>query len=126
MLKVSRRHVLAASFGPFLPNVLRPGAAIADETIMFPEGFVWGASTSSYQIEGAVDVDGRGKSIWDVFSHAPGRVKGGDTGDVACDHYHRWPEDIELLSRGGFADYRFSVAWPRILPEGAGAVEQRG
>jgi len=125
MRKVSRRHVLAASFGPFLPNVLRPGAAMADE-IMFPESFVWGASTSSYQIEGAVDVDGRGKSIWDVFSHSPGRVKGDDTGDVACDHYHRWPEDIELLSRGGFADYRFSVAWPRILPEGTGAVEQRG
>ena len=125
MLKVSRRHVLAASFGPFLPNVLRSGAAMADE-IMFPENFVWGASTSSYQIEGAVDVDGRGKSIWDVFSHSPGRVKGGDTGDVACDHYHRWPEDIEPLSRGGFADYRFSVAWPRIFADGAGAVEQRG
>jgi beta-glucosidase len=125
MRKVSRRRLLAASFGPFLPNVLRPGAAMADE-IMFPENFVWGASTSSYQIEGAVDADGRGKSIWDVFSHSPGRVKGGDTGDVACDHYHRWPEDIELLSRGGFADYRFSVAWPRIFPEGAGAVEHRG
>ncbi len=129
MLEVSRRRVLAASFGPFLPNVLRQSAraaaAMADG-IMFPDNFVWGASTSSYQIEGAVEVDGRGKSIWDVFSHSPGRVKGGDTGDVACDHYHRWPEDIELLSRGGFADYRFSVAWPRIVPDGAGAVEQRG
>ncbi len=125
MLEVSRRCVLAASFAPFLPDMLRLGAAIADE-IMFPENFVWGASTSSYQIEGAVEVDGRGESIWDVFSHSPGRIKGGDTGDVACDHYPRWPEDIELLSRGGFADYRFSVAWSRILPEGAGAVEQRG
>jgi beta-glucosidase len=93
---------------------------------MFPENFAWGASTSSYQIEGAVDVDGRGKSIWDIFSHTPGRTKNGDTGDVACDHYHRWPEDIELLARGGFTDYRFSVAWPRILPEGTGTVEQRG
>src|ERR1700733_10975519 len=125
MRKVSRRRLLAASFGPFLPNVLRPGAAMADE-IMFPENFVWGASTSSYQIEGAADADGRGKSIWGVFSHAPGRVEGGDTRGVACDHYHRWPEDIELLSRGGFTDYRFSTAWPRILPNGAGTVEQRG
>ncbi len=126
MLTVSRRRLLAASFGSFAPpSLLRSGPAIADE-IMFPENFVWGASTSSYQIEGAADTDGRGKSIWDVFSHAPGRVKGGDTGDVACDHYHRWPEDIELLARGGFTDYRFSTAWPRILPNGAGAVEQRG
>ncbi len=92
----------------------------------FPEDFVWGASTSSYQIEGAVDADGRGKSIWDIFCHTPGKVKGGDTGDVACDHYHRWPEDVEWLQRGGFSAYRFSTAWPRILPTGAGAVETRG
>jgi beta-glucosidase len=96
------------------------------EEVMFPENFVWGASTSSYQIEGAVDADGRGKSIWDIFSHTPGRVKGGDTGDVACDHYHRWSEDIDLVSRGGFAAYRFSTDWPRILPSGAGAIEPRG
>lgn len=100
-------------------------SAIADE-VAFPADFVWGASTSSYQIEGAVEVDGRGQSIWDTFSHSPGRVKGGDTGDVACDHYRRWPEDIELLARGGFAAYRFSTAWPRILPAGSGAVEARG
>ncbi len=92
----------------------------------FPADFVWGASTSSYQIEGAVDVDGRGKSIWDIFCHTPGRVKGGDTGDIACDHYHRWPEDVEWLQRGGFSAYRFSTAWPRIMPAGAGAVEPRG
>ena len=92
----------------------------------FPADFVWGASTSSYQIEGAVDADGRGKSIWDIFCHTPGKVKGGDTGDVACDHYHRWPEDVEWLQRGGFSAYRFSTAWPRILPTGAGAVETRG
>ncbi len=92
----------------------------------FPADFVWGASTSSYQIEGAVDADGRGKSIWDIFCHTPGRVKGGDTGDVACDHYHRWPEDVEWLARGGFSAYRFSSAWPRSLPAGVGAVEQRG
>lgn len=93
---------------------------------MFPNDFIWGASTSSYQIEGAVDADGRGKSIWDIFCHTPGRVKGGDTGDIACDHYHRWREDIELLSHGGFTAYRFSTAWPRIMPTGAGIVEGRG
>jgi beta-glucosidase len=99
--------------------------ATADD-VSFPAGFLWGASTASYQIEGAANEDGRGKSIWDVFSHTPGRVKNGDTGDVACDHYHRWREDIELLARGGFAAYRFSTAWPRILPAGSGAVEPRG
>jgi beta-glucosidase len=92
----------------------------------FPADFVWGASASSYQIEGAVDADGRGKSIWDVLCHTPGKVKGGDTGDIACDHYHRWREDVELLARGGFNAYRFSTAWPRILPAGTGAVEARG
>jgi beta-glucosidase len=102
---------------------VRPSLA-AEQT--FPADFVWGASTSSYQIEGAVDADGRGKSIWDVFSHTPGRVKGGDTGDVACDHYHRWREDVDLLARGGFNAYRFSTAWPRIMPTGEGAVEPRG
>ena len=92
----------------------------------FPADFAWGASTSSYQIEGAVDEDGRGKSIWDISSHTPGLVKNGDTGDVACDHYHRWVEDVEWLARGGFNAYRFSTAWPRILPAGAGAIEPRG
>ncbi len=96
------------------------------EQTLFPADFAWGASTSSYQIEGAVEEDGRGPSIWDVFSHTPGRVKGGDTGDVACDHYHRWVEDVEWLARGGFNAYRFSTAWPRILPTGTGAIEQRG
>jgi beta-glucosidase len=92
----------------------------------FPAEFAWGASTASYQIEGAVEEDGRGKSIWDVFSHTTGNVKNGDTGDIACDHYHRWREDINLLSRGNFSAYRFSTAWSRILPSGAGAIEQRG
>ena len=101
---------------------LSPGSATAED-LVFPADFVWGASTSSYQIEGAVDEDGRGKSIWDVFSHTPGRIKNGDTGDVACDHYHRWAEDVEWLARGGFNAYRFSTAWPRILPAGAGAIE---
>jgi beta-glucosidase len=126
MLSFSRRAFLPLLTGLLgAPLGLRSGAAMAEDSA-FPADFVWGASTSSYQIEGAVDADGRGKSIWDIFSHTPGRVKGGDTGDVACDHYHRWREDVELLASGGFSAYRFSTAWPRILPAGAGAVEQRG
>jgi beta-glucosidase len=121
-----RRRVLAAAAGLFASvRALRFSIAAADEGA-FPADFVWGASTSSYQIEGAVDDDGRGKSIWDVFSRTPGRVKNGDTGDVACDHYHLWREDIDLISRGNFSAYRFSTAWPRILPSGSGAVEERG
>ncbi len=84
----------------------------------FPAGFVWGVATAAYQIEGAVADDGRGESIWDRFSHTPGRTANGDTGDVACDHYHRWPEDLELIGNLGVAAYRFSIAWPRILPDG--------
>ena len=93
-------------------------------TKQFPEGFVWGASTASYQIEGAAAEDGRGRSIWDTFSHTPGKVENGDTGDVACDHYHRFPEDIALMQRLGISAYRFSTAWPRILPQGKGQINQ--
>jgi beta-glucosidase len=126
MLKLSRRRLLPTLAGLIgVPRALPSSRAMAMENA-FPADFVWGASTSSYQIEGAVDADGRGKSIWDIFCHTPGKVKGGDTGDVACDHYHRWPEDVEWLQRGGFSAYRFSTAWPRILPTGAGAVETRG
>ena len=125
MPRPSRRHLLGALMSLLgARHIVRSSSAA--EAGDFPADFVWGASTSSYQIEGAVDADGRGKSIWDVFSHTPGLVKGGDTGDVACDHYHRWLEDVEWLARGGFGAYRFSTAWPRILPAGTGAVEQRG
>ncbi|MFF3505000.1 GH1 family beta-glucosidase [Streptomyces sp. NPDC003247] len=92
----------------------------------FPDDFEWGVSTAAYQIEGAVHEDGRGRSIWDVFSHAPGNVARGDNGDVACDHYHRFPEDVALLRDLGVGSYRFSVAWPRIQPEGRGPAEHRG
>jgi beta-glucosidase len=91
----------------------------------FPEGFSWGVATSSYQIEGAVTADGRGPSIWDTFATVPGAVAGGESGAVACDHYHRLEEDLELLAWLGVDTYRFSVAWPRILPDGA-RVEPRG
>ena len=92
----------------------------------FPPDFAWGTATASYQIEGAVREDGRGESIWDTFSHTPGKVANGDTGDVACDHYHRWAEDVELIGSYGLNAYRFSVAWPRIQPEGRGAANQKG
>jgi beta-glucosidase len=92
----------------------------------FPPDFAWGTATASYQIEGAVDEDGRGPSIWDTFSHTPGKVANGDTGDVACDHYHRWADDIDLIGSYGLKAYRFSVAWPRIQPEGRGAANQKG
>lgn len=92
----------------------------------FPPNFVWGASTASYQIEGAATEDGRGASIWDTFSHMPGKVHHGDTGDVACDHYHRYLEDIALMQRLGISEYRFSTAWPRILPQGTGPTNPLG
>ncbi|MFJ8826652.1 GH1 family beta-glucosidase [Streptomyces sp. NPDC102467] len=92
----------------------------------FPEGFVFGAATASYQIEGAATEDGRGPSIWDTYSHTPGRTDGGDTGDVACDHYHRYPEDVALLRDLGVDSYRFSIAWPRIQPTGEGPTNQKG
>jgi beta-glucosidase len=90
----------------------------------FPADFVWGVAASSYQIEGAVDEGGRGPSIWDTFSHTPGAIDNDDTGDVACDHYHRWPEDLDLVVELGVASYRFSVAWPRVMPDGRTVNEE--
>ncbi|WP_199424951.1 GH1 family beta-glucosidase [Actinotalea solisilvae] len=90
-----------------------------------PDGFVWGAATAAFQIEGATHTDGRTDSIWDTFCRVPGAVAHGDTGEVACDHYHRWPQDLDLLSELGLGAYRLSTAWPRVLPE-PGRVEQRG
>jgi beta-glucosidase len=92
----------------------------------FPDGFLWGAGTSAYQIEGAVNEDGRGRSVWDVFSHVPGNIRGGDTGDIACDSYHRIAEDVACLADLGVGAYRFSIAWPRVLPTGRGPVNQAG
>jgi len=91
-----------------------------------PPNFIWGASTSSYQIEGAVTADGRGPSIWDTHCKKPGAITNGDTGDVACDHYHRWREDVGLMRDMGLKAYRFSIAWPRLLPEGRGRVNEAG
>jgi beta-glucosidase len=92
----------------------------------FPRNFIFGAATASYQVEGAVAEDGRGESIWDRFSHTPGKIKDGSTGDVACDHYHRAAQDIALMKDLGLQAYRFSIAWPRIIPDGDGAVNPKG
>ncbi|GHE94667.1 beta-glucosidase [Streptomyces longispororuber] len=99
---------------------------MTDARLRFPPGFLWGAATAAYQIEGGVREDGRTPSIWDTFSHTPGKVLGGDTGDVACDHYHRWREDVRLLAELGLTAYRFSVSWPRVQPTGRGPAVQRG
>jgi beta-glucosidase len=95
------------------------------DSLRFPDGFVWGAAAASYQIEGAVDEDGRAPSIWDTFSHRPGAIDNGDTGDVACDHYHRWREDLDLVAGLGLGSYRFSVSWSRVMPDGR-TVNQAG
>ena len=96
------------------------------DALRFPDGFLWGAATSSYQIEGAVHEDGRGPSIWDTQCHQTDLVEDGHTGDVAVDHYHRWSEDVDMMADLGLRAYRFSVAWSRIQPTGAGAVNQPG
>src|SRR4051794_4225505 len=94
--------------------------------MQFPNGFLWGAATAAYQIEGAARDDGRGPSIWDTFSHTPHRTFHGDTGDIADDHYHRLDQDLDLMAQLGLKAYRFSVAWPRIQATGRGAPDQRG
>ncbi len=96
-----------------------------DQTVAFPKNFIWGTATASYQIEGAVAEDGRGQSIWDTFSHAPEKIKNNENGDIACDHYHRLDEDLNLFAKL-VPNYRFSIAWPRILPNGTGQINQKG
>jgi len=94
--------------------------------ITFPKDFIWGSATAAYQIEGAYNEDGKGESIWDRFSHTPGNIADGHTGDVACDHYHRYEEDIKIMKEIGIKSYRFSISWPRIFPEGTGKLNQKG
>ena len=96
------------------------------DTLTFPKGFFWGVATASYQIEGAWNEDGKGKSIWDTFAHTPGTIRNGDTGDVAIDHYHRYKEDVRLMKDLGVTAYRFSIAWPRIFPNGTGLLNHKG
>lgn len=104
----------------------QPTAAGSRQALSFPAGFLWGSATASYQVEGAVHEDGRSPSVWDTFAHTPGKTHNGDTGDVATDSYHRYPEDIALMKALGLKTCRFSVAWPRIFPKGTGQPNQRG
>ncbi len=121
---LTRRTFLASAGATALVPAVTDTATAAAPS--FPEAFLWGASTAAYQIEGAAREDGRGPSIWDTFSHTPGALTNGDTGDVACDHYHRWRGDVDLMRRACFSAYRFSVSWPRVLPEGTGRVNPKG
>jgi beta-glucosidase len=102
------------------------GQAAMSQVRVFPEGFLWGAATAAHQIEGSPLADGAGPSIWTRFAHTPGMTLNGDTGDIACDHYRRWKDDVALMKRLGLQAYRFSVSWSRILPEGTGRVNQAG
>jgi beta-glucosidase len=109
-------------------TTIEADAAVAAQALAdrFPPGFAWGAATAAYQIEGATDVDGRGPSIWDTFSHTRGRTLNGETGDVACDHYRRWKSDLDLMASMGLRAYRFSISWPRVQPGGSGPANERG
>src|SRR5512142_2888292 len=99
---------------------------MSDTRFEFPRDFLWGTATASYQVEGAWNEDGKGESIWDRFSHTPGKIRNGDTGDVADDHYHRYREDVQLLQQLGVNGYRFSISWPRVLPTGKQPVNPAG
>ncbi len=127
-IKVAAGAALGAAattpVAPARPPQEKPiGTPVARE---FPKGFFWGVATSAYQIEGADDEDGKGKSIWDTYVHTPGKIKNGDTGNVANDHYHRYKDDVKLMKELGAKAYRFSVAWPRIFPTGAGQPNPKG
>ena len=123
------RRQFAKIVGAAIPGVLATSTASGQAgdapnrtaTSGFPGGFVWGTATSSYQIEGAVKEDGRGPSIWDRFSHLPDTIADRSNGDTAADHYHLYKEDVQLMKALGTKAYRFSIAWPRVFPEGTGA-----
>jgi len=112
--------------GPEGAGTGNPREGAGDDPALFPAEFLWGAATSAYQIEGAPLEDGAGPSIWHRFSHTPGAIENGDTGDVACDHYHRWLDDVKLMERLGLSAYRLSLSWSRLLPEGRGKVNGPG
>lgn len=109
-----------------LPQRPKRNRFVETPAALFPKHFVWGAATSAYQIEGGWNADGKGESVWDRFSHTPGTIEDGSNGDVACDHYRRWDEDIVLMKEIGIKAYRFSVSWPRVMPSGRGEVNKKG
>src|SRR5215471_20745447 len=130
--KFSRRHFAKLAGFSALGMAAQPAAATAQPAADrhapagFPKDFVWGTATSAYQIEGAVNEDGRGRSIWDTFSHTPGKIEDSTTGDRANEHYHRYKDDIALIKELGCKAYRFSIAWPRVFPDGDGKPNPKG
>ncbi|HTD96107.1 MAG TPA: family 1 glycosylhydrolase, partial [Edaphobacter sp.] len=124
-------RLLAATAGaaslPALADSPAPAqSTAASDARTFPNDFLWGSATASYQVEGAVNEAGRGRTIWDTFSHLPGTTNNGDTGDVADDHFHRYKQDVQLMKDLGLKCYRFSIAWSRIFPQGTGAPNPIG
>jgi beta-glucosidase len=117
--------LVAAAGAPVSIASAQPAMLPPDKNY-FPQDFWWGAATAAYQVEGAASEDGRKPSVWDTFSHTPGRVKEGHTGDVACDHYHRYEDDVKLMAELGIKHYRFSISWPRVMPDGRGGVNEKG
>jgi beta-glucosidase len=127
LFKVLGTAAPAAALPRLLPALEQSEASSSHSTLrLFPKGFLWGSATAAYQVEGAAAEDGRGASIWDTFSHTPGKTAHGDTGDVADDVYHRYAEDIQLMKAMGLTSYRFSVSWPRVIPQGTGVVNPKG
>lgn len=122
---MDRRSFLAAS-AAMAAGLLLPRNALAEPTPSFPKDFLWGMATASYQVEGAWKEDGKGESIWDRFTHQPGHIRGAATGDIACDHYHLYPQDFAMLRQLNMKSFRFSIAWPRIQPTGRGPANQKG
>src|SRR5271167_4298636 len=129
MLSKTSLYGLPLSFDQdtkFQPDYLPFAPGVPPEPYQFPKSFFWGAATAAYQIEGAWKADGKGESIWDRFAHTPGKIKDGSNGETACDSYHRWRQDIDLIRAMNLNSYRFSISWPRIQASGSGAANSQG